>query len=214
MSKTYDRVEWKFLKAIMLKLGFDRDFVDLIFRCISSVSYSIRVNHSIYGKLIPQRGLCQGDPLSSYLFAICAQGLSTILTKAENDKWFQGVKIAYNCPLISHLFVVGDSLIFFRALASDCDNIKRCLQLYEKASDQIVNYDKSYAITFSPSAFVGTVKAIKNIFFIDVVKGQRNTCKSVLQAIPTYAMSCFKLAISLCNELEQLCANLVEFKIN
>lgn len=102
MSKAYDRVEWTFLKAIMLKLGFDGEFVDLIFRCISSVSYSIRVNHSIYGKIIPQRGLRQGDPLSPYLFAICAQGLSTILAKAENDKWFQGVKIAHNCPSISH----------------------------------------------------------------------------------------------------------------
>lgn len=121
MSKAYDCVEWKLLKAIMLKLGFDRDFVDLIFRCISSVSYSILVNHSIYGKIIPQSGLRQRDPLSPYLFAICVEGLLTILTKAENDKWFQGVKIAYNCPSISHLFFADDSLIFFRALASDCD---------------------------------------------------------------------------------------------
>lgn len=104
MSKAYDRVKLDFLKAIMLKMGFKGNFVNLIMQCISSVSFSICVNQSIYGRFCPQRGLIQGDLLSPFLFTICAQRLSAALTKAEYEKWFKGVKIASSCPSITHLF--------------------------------------------------------------------------------------------------------------
>jgi hypothetical protein len=37
MMKAYDRVEWPFLEAIMLKLGFPVPIVKLIMKCVSSV---------------------------------------------------------------------------------------------------------------------------------------------------------------------------------
>lgn len=82
MSKAYDRVEWNFLEAIIIKLGFAGEFVRFILNCITSVSYYFRVNHSNHGRLVPKCRLRQGDPLSPYLFAICAQRLSTILSQA------------------------------------------------------------------------------------------------------------------------------------
>ena len=57
MSKAYDRVEWCYLKGIMLKLRFARRWVYMIICCVKSVSYSIMVNGRPSGYITPIRGL-------------------------------------------------------------------------------------------------------------------------------------------------------------
>ena len=44
MLKAYDRVEWGFLRQMMIKLGFHTQWIELIMECVSSVSYRIRFN--------------------------------------------------------------------------------------------------------------------------------------------------------------------------
>ena len=74
MSKAYDRVELVFLEKIMEKMGFNNKWISLMMNCISSAFYFVLINGVIHGSIIPSRGLCQGDPLSSYLFLLCAEG--------------------------------------------------------------------------------------------------------------------------------------------
>lgn len=140
MSKAYDRVEWNFLEAIMLKLGFAQTWITKIMNCVSSVKYSFKLNQEVFGDLRPQRGTRQGDPLSPYLFVICAQGLSSLLTKMQAINEFRGVQVANSCPRISHLFFADDSLIFFKANVQEGTNTKDCLKNYERASGQLINF--------------------------------------------------------------------------
>lgn len=44
ISKFYDRVEWVFLKEVMVKMGFHSTWIELIMNCITFVSYSLHIN--------------------------------------------------------------------------------------------------------------------------------------------------------------------------
>ena len=86
MSKAYDRVEWVFLEKIMKKLGFSGKLVTLIMSCLTSVSYAVLLNGQPVGNIKPTRGLRQGNPLSPYLFLLCAMGLQGLFVGAFSSR--------------------------------------------------------------------------------------------------------------------------------
>ena len=146
MSKADDRVEWSFLRDMMRKLGFCERWVDLVMKCVTSVSYKIRMNGQLTDSFQPERGLWQGDPLSPYLFLICAEGFSALLEKAEMDGGLRrGVKICHGAPSVSHLLFADDSLILCRADGGDAQRLQCILQIYEECTGQMINKEKSAA---------------------------------------------------------------------
>ena len=163
MSKAYDRVKWSYLKAILFKLGFHGRWVELIMVCVSSTSYSVLVNGAPHGYIKPTRGLRQGDPLSPYLFLICAEGLSALLHKKERENSIQGIAICLGGPRISHLFFADDSVIFCRASIHDCGALHNVLAIYERASGQKINKAKT-ALFFSKNTPPSTRTSILTMF--------------------------------------------------
>ncbi|XP_017604731.1 uncharacterized protein LOC108451569 [Gossypium arboreum] len=57
MSMAYDRVEWDFLKKMLLNMGCAASWVDFIYHCVSTVSYSLILNGEARSKLYPGWGL-------------------------------------------------------------------------------------------------------------------------------------------------------------
>lgn len=112
MSKDFDRVEWSFLEALLLKMGFSPIWVSWIKSCISSVSYQVMLNGEPKGSISPSRGIRQGDPLSPFLFIILTESLISQLQGAEREGRITGLKIARGSPPISHLLFADDSLFF------------------------------------------------------------------------------------------------------
>ena len=92
VSKAYERVEWNFLRGIMVKLGFPEEWIDRVMSCVTTPSFSVRINGKAYGNIIPSRGLRQGDPLSPYLFLLCAEGFTSLLSKQKLRGGFMGSK--------------------------------------------------------------------------------------------------------------------------
>jgi hypothetical protein len=143
MSKVYDMVEWGFLEAVMRHMGFCERWISLILMCIKTVTYSIVVNGNPCGLITPSRGIRQGDPISPYLFLLCAEALSSMIQKASDDGLLTRVPTSRKGPRISHLFFADDSLLFCRANLMQWNQLSNILHEYEMASGQKMNASKT-----------------------------------------------------------------------
>src|SRR5438105_3739031 len=148
MAKAYDRVEWVYLRAIMLKLGFSEQWTNLILKCMQSVTFSVRVNGQFSNFFKPTRRIRQGDPISPYLFLLCAEGLSSLLKFSGPQYLSRGIHVGIHGPWISHLLFADDCLVFTQASDSGAKQLHDLLETYRVGSGQLVNRSKS-AIFFS-----------------------------------------------------------------
>jgi hypothetical protein len=143
MRKAYDRVEWNYLRDVMLKLGFSASWVELVMRLVTTVSFSVLFNGSPKEEFRPSRGIRQGDPISPYLFLLAAEGLSCLLKSSDRSSTLSGLRVASTAPAVNHLLFADDSLLFFQASAEGALEMKDVLQKYCSASGQRINMDKS-----------------------------------------------------------------------
>uniref|UniRef100_A0A803Q3T6 PHD finger protein ING n=1 Tax=Cannabis sativa TaxID=3483 RepID=A0A803Q3T6_CANSA len=80
MSKSCDRVDWNFLCAMLTRLGFADKWVRLIYGCLSTVQYNIRVNfekstvfyssnttHTMRNDICQRLGIIEAGERSKYL---------------------------------------------------------------------------------------------------------------------------------------------------
>jgi hypothetical protein len=148
MAKAYDRVEWEYLRGIMLKLGFHHLFVNLIMSCVTSVSFSIKINGFFTEAFRPTRGIRQGDPISPYLFLLCSEGLSCMLKATGPVHLSRGVRVGVHSPWISHLLFADDCIVFSEASQGGASRLMEILLKYNRGSGQLINREKS-AIFFS-----------------------------------------------------------------
>ena len=248
MTKAYDRVEWRYLENIMRTLGFPDCWCALVMKCVTSVSFSVRVNGVFSDVFKPSRGLRQGDPISPYLFLLCSEGLSCMLKNIGPLFVSRGIRVSRNAPWISHLLFADDSLIFTQASKKGVDRIAAILEDYNRGSGQLVNKSKS-AVFFSPNCDQACKEVVHNSLGIltealgerylglptatergaaDVFKyvpakvrgmvggwaekslscaAREVLLKANAQAVPTYAMSCFKLPPGICQKLTSAVSN-------
>ena len=160
MMKAYDRLEWPYLKAVMLKMGISPRFIETVTRCVSSITFSVLFNGGSLQDFMPTRGTRQGDAISLYLFLLAAEGLSCLL-KAQVGG-IRGLSVAESAPIVNHLLFADDSLLFFEANSESAVRVRDILRRYCDASGQRVNTEKS-SIYFSKGVPDSMRDEIKNV---------------------------------------------------
>ena len=124
-----------------MKMAFGPIWVKWILNCFTTAAYSFNVNGQHVGYVKPQRGIRQGDPLSPYLFLICAEGMSSLMHQSIQNKAITGVQVGKACPQLSHLLFADDSLFCCKASIQEAEQMKEMFAIYKRASGQAINYE-------------------------------------------------------------------------
>ena len=160
LEKAFDRLEWDFIYHVLNWFNFPKDWIDLIMSYISSSNLSVLINGEKLDPFLHSRGICQGDPLSSYVFILCMEYLAWLIQlKVILGNW-SGVKTSREGPSFSHLFFADDLILFAKATRKNCLSIKKVLNEFCTSSNQKMNLGES-KIFFSLMTNAGDINSIE-----------------------------------------------------
>ncbi|XP_039125466.1 uncharacterized protein LOC120261592 [Dioscorea cayenensis subsp. rotundata] len=164
IEKAYDTIHWSAILATLSKMNFPPIWISWIEACISSTSFSFLINGQPTPWIRSSRGIRQGDPISSYLFILVSQNLTSILNFALANGYVPGfdarLRINFN-----HLMFADDLVIITQMSRKAARSIRLCLDFYGKISGQVPNDSKSaiYFPTWANKRVASRICSILNI---------------------------------------------------
>nr|GEY16528.1 RNA-directed DNA polymerase, eukaryota, reverse transcriptase zinc-binding domain protein [Tanacetum cinerariifolium] len=184
-KKAFDSLRWDFLKLVMTKLDFSTKWCSWIFGCLRNARSSVLVNGSRTCEFDIQRGLRQGDLLSSFLFILAIEGLHVLTCKAKTMGLFKGASISNgnDSMSISHLMYADDVIFLGIGVSQE--------EVYDMANT--IGCDVA---TF-PLKYLGVPVGLS-------VRGRLSLIKSVLGNLPSYYMSIYMMHVSIQKKLESM----------
>ena len=138
MVKAFDRVNWTFLRLLLLQIGIPLIGVNWIMGCVTNACFVVLVNGTPSEFCLATRGICQGCPLSPLLFILIIESLSRIILDAQQKGLIKGFQYSPDLS-ITHLLFVDDVLLFGIGTVSEWKAYKYALDLFCSATGMYVN---------------------------------------------------------------------------
>jgi hypothetical protein len=155
LAKAYDMLRWDFIHSTLQEIGLPLNMVRVIMQGISSVKTNVNWHGSRAPYFSPNRGIRQGDPMSPYIFVICMDKLSHLISQSVNKGEWKGIKAGRSGPTISHLMFADDLLLFGEANGDQMNCVMRVLNEFCNISGQKVSIEKT-SILFSKNVTLET----------------------------------------------------------
>lgn len=143
MRKANDSVSWDFLRVVLRGLGFPNLFIVWVMECVSTNLFSLAINGCFHGFIKGRRDLCQGDPISPFLFSIYMEYFSRYLKSKT-------IYLPFNFHLkckklkIFHISFADNLILFSKWDTISVSILIDCLQTFES---QGINTLKSSIFT-------------------------------------------------------------------
>jgi hypothetical protein len=118
ITKAFDSVSWPFLLEVLRNLGFGQIWCDIISGLLTSSSTQVILNGISGERILYQRGLRQGDPLSPMLFILFMDVLHYMIKKASEEDLLQPLA---RRALQHRVSLYADDVLFLRPSAADID---------------------------------------------------------------------------------------------
>lgn len=138
-EKAFDRVDHGYLFSVLSCFG--EKFISWIKLLYHDVSTLVKVGGGLSASIPVRRGIRQGCPLSGQLYSIVIEPLLRRIRKNLNGF---SIPNYINCDKIV-LSAYADDITVFIHGEDDVNNLKKNIELYEKASTAKVNWNKSEA---------------------------------------------------------------------
>lgn len=133
-----------FLCSLMRRMGFSKEWVNLIYYHGSSNWYSLIVNGQRFGFFKSKNGLWQGDQISPSLFVLSAELFSVMLNDLQSKRRYMGFYLSRQGPWVNHLAFADDIILFTSGRRKTLKLVIDTLAKYERVSGQKINKSKSF----------------------------------------------------------------------
>jgi hypothetical protein len=165
MMKACEKVDWGFLRLVLLQARIILEVIDWIMGCVKSANFSVLVNGSPSGFFKGSRELRQGCPPLPFLFLLIVEGLSKLLKKLVKEGILEGVLVA-NGVRITHMLFVDDVILFEKGYFQEWWVFKDVLNLFRNATGMDFNNQKSQFLEVGLS--IDWLDQLKELFPFEV----------------------------------------------
>ena len=140
-EKAFDSLSWSFMQKVLSSFNFGPSIIQWISTFYKNTQVAVNQGGNLSSFFNTERGCKQGDPISPYIFILCAEILA--LKIKQNEK-IKGIKINNNDFILTQY--ADDTTVILDGSEESLNETLHELENYAKISGLKVNFSKTHVV--------------------------------------------------------------------